>query len=199
MIAAAILAGGDGRRIGGRKPEKVLLGRPLLDWVAACARRQSDRLAVAKRGARNGDRAADICVLHDDERLAGPIAGLDSALRWAGAEGADWLLTLPCDTPFAPDDLADRLRCAANDAEASVAMARSSGALHPACALWRADLAPALRTYAASGRSSLIGFAESVGYTAVDWPDAPADPFFNVNTPEDLAEAARLAKQLGLH
>lgn len=199
MIVAAILAGGDGRRIGGRKPEHHLLGRPLLEWVAACARSQSDRLAVAKRREGADAQSPDMRVLRDDERLAGPIAGLQSALRWAEAEGATWLLTLPCDTPFAPSDLVARLRLAADDLGAPVAMARSAGVLHPACAIWRPGLAAALEAYLELGRSSLIGFAESVGYAAADWPVDAADPFFNVNTPDDLLEAARLAERLGWH
>jgi molybdopterin-guanine dinucleotide biosynthesis protein A len=196
VIVAAVLAGGEGRRIGGRKCERVLLGRSLLDWAVAAAARQAERLAVAARGETPALSRDDVTVLFDDPALAGPLSGLQAALRWAKAEGATWLLTLPCDTPFAPADLAARLREAAAAAEAPAALARSAGVLHPACAVWKAELGHALEDYAASGRASLIGFAESVGYAAADWRASRVDPFFNVNTSEDLAVAERLAKQL---
>lgn len=191
-IVAAILAGGKGARMGGRKPERELRGRSLLKWVAACARAQTSLIAVVVRG-KNPTAVAGVRVLRDDPHLLGPIAGLKTALVWARREGATWLLTLPCDTPFAPSDLAARLRCAADGARAPASLASSGDLLHPACALWRTDLGESLDAYAESGRSSLTGLAEAVGYVAVDWPTLPLDPFFNINTLADLAESERIA------
>ena len=88
-----------------------------------------------------------------------------------------------------PDDLPRRLSAALPGH--SAALAASGGRVHPVCGLWRTNALAPLRDYAASGRRSLIGFAETIGYVAVEWPAAA---FFNVNRPEDLAEAeARLA------
>jgi molybdopterin-guanine dinucleotide biosynthesis protein A len=194
MIVAAVLAGGGGRRIGGRKSERLLLGRPLLRWAVGSAMRQAGKVAIAARGEAPAFQGESVVVLFDNPALAGPLSGLQAALSWAAAENASWLLTLPCDTPFAPDDLTPRLLEAATVAEAPVALASSGGALHPACGLWRTDLGVALADYAASGRSSLIGFAESVGYAVADWSMAPCDPFFNINTAEDLAKAEGFAR-----
>jgi molybdenum cofactor guanylyltransferase len=71
-------------------------------------------------------------------------------------------------------------------------VASSGGHLHPVCGLWRVSALDAVPAYLASGRRSLRGFAEAAGFTAVDWPIEPLDPFFNINTPEDLAAAERL-------
>jgi molybdopterin-guanine dinucleotide biosynthesis protein A len=97
---------------------------------------------------------------------------------------------MPCDMPFLPDDVPDRLARALPGHGA--ALAASSGRVHPVCGLWRGDALAQVRDYAASGRRSLIGFAEAVGYTAVEWPIDPFDPFLNLNSPEDFAAAERL-------
>jgi len=179
--AVVILAGGEGRRIGGGKAVRRLAGRSLLERAVESARGWSDEVAVAVR---DPDQVGpqDIPVLIDPPGLGGPLGGLASALRL----GREQVLTIPCDMPFLPDDLPDRLAMAAGSHGAALAM--SGGHVHPVCGLWRAEALAEVRRYAGSGRSSLIGFAETIGYAAVEWP---GDPFFNVNTPEDLAEAER--------
>ena len=74
-------------------------------------------------------------------------------------------------------------------------MAASGGRLHPVCALWKAEAAAGLPAYLATGRRSLRGFAEAVGYEAVEWPSEPFDPFFNINDEADLA-APRLCSEV---
>lgn len=170
-----ILAGGEGRRIGGSKPQRLLGGVTLLDRALARARGWSDEVLVAAR--QGGD-------LSDDPAIEGPLGGVAAAL----ALGGD-VLTIPCDMPFLPDDLPARLQ---SDAAATVAA--SGGRLHPVCALWKAEAAETLPAYLASGRRSLVGFAEAVGYEAVEWPVAPFDPFFNINDEDDLARAEALLR-----
>ncbi len=127
----------------------------------------------------------------DAPGIAGPIAGLAAALRHAREVGHELLLTIPCDSPFLPVDLAERLRNAIVP-EAGAALAESGGVLHPACALWRNQTFDALAPYLAGSRLSLRGFAEDVGFATATWPVQPIDPFFNVNSREDLAAAERL-------
>lgn len=179
--AILILAGGDGSRIGGGKPQRMLGGATLLDRAVARARAWSDCIAVSARS-RGQIGATDLPLLRDPPGLEGPLAGL------AAARTLDrpTILTLPCDMPFLPDDLADRLAAALSGHGA--ALAASGGHVHPVCALWRSEALDRLDAYAATGRRSLIGFAETVGYAAVEWP---GEPFFNVNSPADLAEAER--------
>jgi molybdopterin-guanine dinucleotide biosynthesis protein A len=181
--AVLILAGGEGNRIGGGKPLQSLAGLTLLDRALESARRWSDAIGIAVRdAAQAGD--VDVPVFIDPPGVEGPLGGLASAPRL----GRPTVLTIPCDMPFLPDDLPARLAAALPGHGA--ALAASGGHVHPVCGLWCADALARLPTYAASGRRSLIGFAESVGYAAVEWP---GDPFFNVNSQEELAAAeARL-------
>lgn len=189
-VAVVVLAGGEGTRIGGDKPLRRLGGRRLIDHALDIAGRLSPHVAVAVRaGARLPDIAAD--QIEDEQLGWGPLAGLDTAFRHAEALGQDRLLTLPCDSPFLPAELLIRLD-AALTASLGAAIAASGGRLHPACALWRTELHRLLTDYSATGRRSLLGFAERPGFVAVEWPDEPVDPFFNINTARDLEQAEEL-------
>lgn len=189
-IAVVVLAGGEGRRIGGGKPLRMLGGETLMARALRQAGAFSDRVALAVRHPAQF-RAPEGTMLISDAPIEGPLGGLAAALAWAGEQGRAAVLTLPCDTPFVPPDLGPRLRVAIGGHAA--ALASSGGRLHPVCGLWRVTALEHLPAYAATGRRSLWGFAETIGFATVDWPVEPADPYFNVNTADDLAEAeARL-------
>lgn len=180
-----ILAGGEGSRIGGGKPSRMLGGETLLDRAVAKARGWSDDLRLSLRTA-GQVRSPALSVILDESAVEGPLAALASALRAGKDAQKDAILTLPCDMPFLPDDLAGRL--ISDIGAANAALASSKGQIHPVCGLWRVRCLDALPGYVASGRRSLKGFAEAVDFVSVEWPD---DPFFNINDADDLAEAER--------
>ena len=167
-----ILAGGEGRRIGGNKPLRMLEGKTLLDRALEIARSWSDDVLIA-------DGRADV------PGIEGPLGAIAGAFAFGGD-----FLTIPCDMPFLPTDLPERL---GRESEAA-ALAESGGRLHPVCALWRARAGESLAAYVASGRRSLHGFAEAVGYSSAAWSTDRVDPFFNINDEEDLALAEALLK-----
>jgi molybdopterin-guanine dinucleotide biosynthesis protein A len=186
-VAVVILAGGEGRRIGGGKPLRTFAGERLIDRAVTLACSWSDRIAVAVR---DGSQVGAVPVnLIRDEDVAGPLGGLLSGLKFAAREGREFVLAIPADMPFLPPDLLDRLGQAIGDHRC--ALAASGGQLHPVCSLWRADAIDRAAGYTRAGRRSLKGFAELAGFVAVEWPNEPVDPFFNINTSDDLAEAAR--------
>lgn len=188
-LAAIILAGGEGRRIGGAKPMRLLGGERLIDRAGTLAAQWSEIVAVAVRDPEQVVGTSLTCVF-DDPDIAGPLAGLAAALRFGVDRGCEAVLTIPADMPFLPGNLA--LRLAQELGTASASLAGSSGHLHPVCGLWRVSAVDHLETYAATGKRSLRGFAEAVGHHAVWWPGEPIDPFFNINCSEDLAVAERL-------
>lgn len=193
-IAVVILAGGEGRRMGGNKPLRRLCGRTLIDCAIDLARGWSPLVAVAVRHI--GQLELEGCQEILDDEGEGPLAGVAAALAFAAGQGADAVLTIPCDMPLLPADLAARLGGAlVSGVDASIAT--SGGDLHPDCGLWRTTARQALGTYRAAGGSSLRGFAAHLGRVTVDWPVAPYNPFLNLNGPEELAAAeAVLSKQL---
>lgn len=188
-IPVVILAGGEGRRIGGGKPDRRLAGKTLLDHAIAEAGSYSATVAISV-GEGVHLPSGDLAIVHDEGDAKGPIAGLMAALKFAAAQGADHVMIVPCDTPFLPDDLLRRLHEALGDANAAVA--RSAAQLHSACSLWSVGAADLLPDYLAQGRRSLIGFAEMVGYAAAEWPAAESDRFMNINTATDLLRAEQI-------
>ena len=193
-IAVVILAGGEGKRIGGNKPSRMLGGVSLLDRAVAYATSVSKLSAVAVREASQAG-TIRIPVIQDDALIDGPLGGLVAALRFAGDEGADAALTIAADMPLLPPDLADRLVGALGRTRAAIAC--SGGYQHPVCGLWSTEALDAVADYLASGRRSLKGCAELIGYVAVEWPTEPLDPFFNINAERDLAQAEHLLSGLG--
>jgi molybdopterin-guanine dinucleotide biosynthesis protein A len=184
-LAVVVLAGGEGRRMGGGKPQRAFGGGTLLGRAVSLARQWSDAVAVAVRSL---DQAAgvDATLILDDEAIGGPAAGLSSAFAFAAERGASRLLTLPCDTPNLPEDLALRLSAALAD-DAGCAVAASGGRLHPTCALWRVEMGAGLPAYL-ENRASLRGFAEACRMVVTDWAIIEGDdPFANANTPAELA------------
>jgi molybdopterin-guanine dinucleotide biosynthesis protein A len=185
-MVVAILAGGEGSRIGGGKPLIRLGGSTLVEQAYELAQTWSKKAIVVVRSL---DQLGTCPMpwITDAAGIAGPLAGLAAALDWAGREGAEVLLTIPCDMPFLPVDLAKRL--AAGIGEMGAAIAVSSGNLHPVCGLWQTASLAEVPSYCATGKRSLRGFASQIGYCEVQWPTAGSDPFFNINSPDDLAAA----------
>jgi len=126
----------------------------------------------------------------------GPLAGVLTALEWVARTdpSIEWVVTVPGDTPFLPVDLVQRLHAARIRETALMACAASLGRTHPVAGLWpvaiRHDLRSALVDQDIRGVGRFTGrYACAIEH----WAAEPLDPFFNINTPEDLAEADRLA------
>jgi molybdopterin-guanine dinucleotide biosynthesis protein A len=190
-IVCIVLAGGEGRRMGGAKPLRPYGEGTLISRAMSLARGYAHDVAVSVREARQvGD--LDAPLILDDPTIEGPLGGLAAALAWGRAREAEAVLTLPCDTPHLPSDLARRLIAGLQDTRAAaVSMAASGGRTHPVCALWRPSALDALPAYLATGARSLRGFAEACGVVHVDWPAGPEASFANANTPDELAALAR--------
>lgn len=179
-----ILAGGEGSRMGGGKPLRLLRSETLISRAIRRAFGWSGEVRLALREAGQAG-AVPVPILLDDPGIWGPLAGLSSGLKAARELGFTHVLTLPCDMPFLPADMAERLSAAAGE---EVAIAGSGGQLHPVCGLWPVSALDHVAAYVASGRRSLKGLAAIVGMTVVDWPERD---FVNVNDPGELEAAER--------
>ncbi len=196
--AALILAGGRGLRMGGRlKALLPLRGAPLLSHLLRRLRPQIGLIAISANDPGVAVAAEGLPLLtdaHDDRR--GPLAGILAGLAWARREHPEvrWLASLPVDCPFAPPDLVARLRGAGDTATARAVIATSGGHAHPTAALWDVSLHDDLARVVQQGTAlSVRRFYEGVSHRFVDFPAGAIDPFFNVNTPEDLSRAENAA------
>jgi molybdopterin-guanine dinucleotide biosynthesis protein A len=189
-VAAVILAGGRGRRMGGTvKALLPLGGRALLDHVLQRLEGQVSPIAISANDPAITAPWPLLADHHDDRR--GPLAGLMAGMDWAMAQtGIRRIVSLPVDCPFLPRDLVSRLRARAGETGAEVVVAASRGVEHPTVALWDLALAEALRAVVEAGTDlSVRRFYQtrSIARCAFDRPGL--DPFFNINTPADLARA----------
>jgi len=191
---AIILAGGRATRMGGGdKPLLDLGGRPMLAHVIVRLSRQCGPLALNANGDPARFAAFGLPVLADDlPGFPGPLAGILAGMEWAAAVGAASVVSVAADTPFFPADLATRLARARTDAGPVIAATQdASGALadHPTFGLWPVALRDPLRRFLKAGQRRLRDFAARHDAGRAVWKTAAIDPFFNINTPEDLARA----------
>ena len=193
-----MLAGGLARRIGGGDKSMIEVGgRPMLARIIARLAPQCDGLILNANGDPARFSAFGMPVVADAVAgFAGPLAGLLAALDWAAANRPDvgWVASAAGDCPFAPRDLVARLRAAALAQGAPLAVAASGGRAHPTMGLWSVGLREDLRQALVVEDCRGVGrWAARHRPAAAAWPTTPFDPFFNVNTRDDLAEAERLA------
>ena len=197
---ALVLAGGLARRMGGGDKARIRIGgTTILHRVLRCLAPQCSRLIISA----NGDpaRFADthLPVIADSvPDFAGPLAGILAGLDWAAANtpSAEWLVSVPGDCPFLPKNLVVRLHEARAADNVPLACARSGKWRHPVVGLWPLKLREDLRRALLDEHLHKIElWTARHGVAIADWPDAPVDPFFNVNTPDDAARAEALARQ----
>jgi molybdopterin-guanine dinucleotide biosynthesis protein A len=197
--AGVILAGGLARRMGGGdKALRPLAGRPILARVVERMRPQVEALAINANGDPARFAAFGLPVVADTvEGFAGPLAGVLAAMRWAAPQGFDHVASAAGDTPFFPADLVARLDAARGPREriavaATTDPGRGGLSEHPTFGLWPVDLADDLEAALRADMRKVIVWASRHGCARAVFDDAGEMPFFNVNTPEDLAEAERL-------
>lgn len=170
--------------MGGGKPERLFRGRRLIDFVLDRAANWDVPIAICVRTP--GQVAAGVIeLIFDRPGVEGPLAGLLAAFDWGKGAGLGHVLTLPCDTPFLPEDVLARLWRAARDAGAP-GVGTSNDRRHPTCAVWPVRSLPGVEAYAATGRRSLSGALDACGVVDVSWADSEPDPFVNINTIGDL-------------
>jgi len=184
-ITGVILAGGQGRRMGGiDKGLRELRGKPMVAWVLERLIPQVDEVLI------NANQNMDVYarfghrVIADEiSGHAGPLAGLQCALS---AAHHPLVATAPCDSPFLPTDLVARLNHALQVQSAQLAVARTGAQPHPVFCLCRRDVLPHLTQFLAGGGRKIDAWYATLRVAEVAFDDQP-DAFSNINTPEELA------------
>ncbi len=192
-----ILAGGQATRMGGGDKGLLPLGNgTLLSSVIDRLQPQVADMALNANGDATRFAAFDLTVLPDSiDGFVGPLAGVLAGLDWAAAQGADTIVTAAADTPFFPCDLVPHLLLASEGMTHPLVLAatpdvKRGKARHPTFGLWPVALRDDLRSALQGGlRKVVLWTDQHAGRTAM-FPDEAA--FFNVNTPDDLAQAGQM-------
>lgn len=199
-VAGVILAGGRSSRMRGQdKAFAVLCGKPLIAWAVERLSPQVDALAVNASAEPARFAVFGHAVIGDTiPDHAGPLAGILAGLDWAAANAFDAIVTVAVDTPFFPLDLADKLE----NPEMRCTVATSSNRLHPVFAFWPVAMRQSLQAFLQRGETRrVMSFLDEQDFRTADFAPLAtatvrADPFFNINTPDDLAAAQALAAEL---
>ncbi len=206
-VTGLLLAGGQSRRMGaafssgtGDKGLLDLSGKPMLGHVIERLRPQVDAMVINANGDPGRFSAFGLPVVADTiEGFAGPLAGILAGLRWSAANApeATHVVSVSTDAPFLPGDLVRRLRDGLAGHSRQIALARSNGELHPVIGMWPVALADDLDAALKAGTRKVLAWTDRHGTIPVDFEPIvlkgrAVDPFFNANTPEELAEARAL-------
>lgn len=191
--AGCLIAGGDGSRMGGNKAKALLGGKSLFQHALDRLRPQVGRLAVNSAPA---DWVPDdISCLPDIQADQGPLMGLQVGLLWAEMRGFKWLFTAPIDCPFLPRNIVQQLVRGRTEGSLAV-VAKAGDRTHNLTALWHVDVLPTVIAQLDQYQRSAHRLISALPHDTVKFEEPRA--FFNINTPDDLKEAALLLNTPGL-
>jgi molybdenum cofactor guanylyltransferase len=193
-ILGAIIAGGTSSRMGEEKALLKLNGVMILDHLASRLRIQVDDVVLNANGDIQRFANSSIAIIPDLlTTIATPLAGLHAVLRHGADNGFDAVVTVPSDSPFIPLDLVSKL-LEAGDVKGA-AIARSHNQEHYLTGIWTTHMArPLEKLILQENMRRMQDFVSRVQAPSVFWSDQPHDPFFNINTPDDLRIAELIAR-----
>ena len=199
-----ILAGGLARRMGGGDKSLLSLGAScrVLDLVIARLGAQVDQMVLNA----NGDPARfdefGLPVVADSlDGFLGPPAGVLAGLDYAAEHGFDHIVSVAADTPFFPTNLVSALETASKHMDVSIALAATKieggkTVRHPTFGLWPVALRDDLRSALQDGLRKVVLWTDQHGAETHVFESGDIDPFFNINTPEDLELANKMMETL---
>lgn len=181
-VSGIVLAGGQGRRMGGvDKGLQHLRGRPMIEWVLARLAPQVAEVIVNANQNLPGYEKYGYRVVRDEiAGFAGPLAGLHAGLK---ASSHPLVVTAPCDSPFLPSDLVERLKKSLG--ENQLAVAKTGDQPHPVFALMKREVRESLEAFLAAGGRKIDAWYAALKVVEVSFDDE-ADAFRNINTLEEL-------------
>ena len=183
-ITGIILAGGQGRRMGSvDKGLQPLRGKPMVVWVLERFTPQINEVLInANQNIEQYQALGHVVIPDDIGGFAGPLAGLHRGLS---AATHTLVATVPCDSPFLPLDLIERLHAALHEQKADLAVARTGDQPHPVFCLTRKAVLPSLTQFLESGGRKIDAWYAALKVIEVRFDDE-ADAFSNINTVAEL-------------
>jgi molybdopterin-guanine dinucleotide biosynthesis protein A len=202
-VAGILLAGGRSSRMGGGdKCLRMLGGKPILARIIERLKPQVSDMVINANGEPSRFVQFGLPVVADSVAgFAGPLAGVHAGLEWVKTSRPEirYAVTVAADTPFFPADLVGRF-VAKQKGGSTLLVARSSEGVHPVIGLWPVAIISALEASLKQGMRKVGAWTKEHGAVEVFFPEVELggrriDPFFNINEPQDLAEADALARE----
>ena len=185
-ISAVILAGGQAKRMGGvDKGLQPLQGKPLFQFIYDRLHSQVEHISVNANRNQAIYAAAGLPVFGDNiEGFQGPLSGILTALE---RSETDFVLFVPCDSPFFPENLLEKLKSAVVFHGVSIAYVHDGEREHPTFCLMACGLKDKLAAYLAAGERRMLQFMRQNGAVSVDFSENKA-AFTNINTLDELQQ-----------
>ena len=199
-ILGVVLSGGKSRRMGSDKSLKKIQKKRLLDLVVDRALKQVSCLAINTNKPKNEFKNKyDLEIIPDCIKgNLGPLAGILTGLEWAKKKNNNckWVVFFPVDSPFFPRDLVKKFLDGLENEK--IVIAESDKRLHPVFSMWRPELSDTLKKSMKIGVRKIEDFTKKIQTRVVNFSFISYDPFFNVNSPDDLKRANEIFELLNL-
>ena len=190
-ILGAVLAGGKSQRFGEDKSQVKLGDKLLIDYILSEIIEEFNEILVVANSSINFKKSEKISVIEDIKKNLGPLGGVLTAMKWIKDNNKDykWISTFPADTPFFKHSILKKFLQDIQLEESKLFFIKSNNTRHNIFGLWSIDLMDKLEEDLNKGERKVEVWANSIGVKTINIEFQNEDPFFNINTKEDLEKA----------
>ena len=195
-ILGTVLAGGKSQRFGEDKSQVKLDGRLLIDFILSEIVDEFKEVLIVTNNQIAFQNSKKITKIKDFKKGQGPLGGVLSAMKWAKEKNSNykWILTFPVDTPFFKKEILKKFLSEINIEESKLFFIKSNNTRHNIFGMWSIDLMKRLEEDLNKGRKKVETWANSIGVKIINMEFIYEDPFFNINTKDDLEIAKKKIK-----
>ena len=190
-ILGTVLAGGKSQRFGEDKSQVKLGDKLLIDYILSEIIDEFNEVLVVSNNQINFKESKKISLIEDFKKDLGPLGGVLTAMKWVKDNNKDyqWISTFPVDTPFFKNQILKDFLNKINIDEGKLFFIKSNNTRHNIFGLWSIDLMDKLEEDLDKGERKVEVWANSIGVKNINMKFENKDPFFNINTKEDLKKA----------
>ena len=195
-ILGTVLAGGKSQRFGEDKSQVRLEGTLLIDYILSEIKDEFKEILIVSNNKIHFKNSEKISMIADFEKGQGPLGGVLSAMKWVKQKNKDykWISTFPTDTPFFKREILQKFFKEIKIEESRLFFIKSNNTRHNIFGLWSIDLLGELEEDLKKGDRKVELWANKIGVKVIDMEFINEDPFFNINTKEDLKKAKERLK-----
>lgn len=193
-ILPVVLAGGEAKRFGENKSQAQLGGKILIDYILSEILKQFNEVLIVANDPINHLSSNKILKIEDYKKNLGPLGGVLSAMKWVKKNDKkyQWISTFPSDTPFFKIKIFNDFLTEVNERESELFFMNSNQKRHNIFGLWSVNLIDQLEKDLENGSRKVEKWANNIGVKTIDIEFDKEDPFFNVNTKEDLEKVEKI-------
>ena len=190
-ILGVVLAGGKSQRFGEDKSQVKLGDKLLIDYILSEIIDEFNEVLVVSNNLIDFKQSEKISLIKDFKKDLGPLGGVLTAMKWVKDNNKDfqWISTFPVDTPFFKNEILKDFLKRINIEEGKLFFINSNNTRHNIFGLWSLDLMDKLEEDLDKGERKVEVWANSIGVKNINMKFENKDPFFNINTKEDLKKA----------